>query len=195
MPVRARAAPPRHASQGYRLRAAATSGGCPMLGTVVPYVGETHRQTCGILRKTSARVPRRRPSPCTACSLRYDTRDRRVRKTFQAADIRSMRRNDSMPKGKRGPVAGTEEAKRGGQAMKAQYGSQFYQTIGKKGGAAASARIGPEGYRAIGQKGGEATKAKHGADFFRRIGKLGGERNRRPTRAETESDLNEQAQG
>src|ERR1043166_4536733 len=100
-----------------------------------------------------------------------------------------------MTKGKRGPVAGTEEAKRGGRAMGDQYGSYFYQTIGKRGGAAAGRRIGPEGYRAIGQKGGEATKAKHGADFFRRIGKLGGERNRRPTRAETESDLNEPAQG
>lgn len=91
-----------------------------------------------------------------------------------------------MPKGKRGPVAGTEQAKRGGQAMKEQYGSTFYQEIGKKGGAAASERIGPEGYRAIGQKGGETTKAKHGADFFRRIGKLGGAKKRRSKHVEAE---------
>jgi general stress protein YciG len=84
-----------------------------------------------------------------------------------------------MPKGKRGPVAGTEQARRGGQAMKAQYGAAFFQAIGKKGGAAASERLGPEGYRAIGQKGGETTRDKHGADFFRRIGKLGGEHKRR----------------
>ena len=32
---------------------------------------------------------------------------------------------------KRGPVAGTEEAKRGGQAVKAKYGPDFYAKIGK----------------------------------------------------------------
>ena len=32
---------------------------------------------------------------------------------------------------KRGPAAGTEEAKHGGQAVKAKYGSDYYVRIGK----------------------------------------------------------------
>ncbi len=87
-----------------------------------------------------------------------------------------------MPKGKTGPKAGTENARRGGIAMREQYGSDFYSRIGKKGGAAASAKIGPLGYIAIGRKGGESTKATHGPDFYARIGQLGGKSPRKKSR-------------
>ena len=45
---------------------------------------------------------------------------------------------------KRGPAAGTEEAKRGGQAVRAKYGPDFYSRIGKKGGDTVKQRRGPE---------------------------------------------------
>ena len=65
-----------------------------------------------------------------------------------------------MANGKRGPTTGTEATKRGGQAKRDQYGSDFYQ--------------------AIGQKSGAATKQKYGADQYRRIGQFGGKNRQRP---------------
>ena len=43
---------------------------------------------------------------------------------------------------KRGPVAGTEEARRGGQDVKATYGSDFSARIGKQGGETMKQRLG-----------------------------------------------------
>ena len=79
---------------------------------------------------------------------------------------------------KRGHAAGTEQAKRGGNAVKAKYGSDFYARIGKKGGESVKRR-GPEFYAEIGRKGGESTKRSHGFDFYSRIGKVGGEAGKR----------------
>lgn len=79
---------------------------------------------------------------------------------------------------KRGPVAGSEQAKRGGQAVKATYGPDLYARLGKKGGETVRQR-GPDYFAAIGRKGGEATKRSYGAAFYSRIGKVGGEAGRR----------------
>ena len=79
---------------------------------------------------------------------------------------------------KRGPVAGTEQAKRGGQAVREKYGLDFYARIGKKGGETVKQR-GPDFYAAIGRKGGESTKREHGVAFYSRIGKVGGQAGKR----------------
>ena len=79
---------------------------------------------------------------------------------------------------KRGPVAGTEEAKRGGQAVREKYGHDFYARIGKKGGETVKQR-GPAFFAEIGRKGGETTRRSHGVAFYSRIGKAGGEATRR----------------
>jgi uncharacterized protein len=76
--------------------------------------------------------------------------------------------------GKRGPVAGTDEAKRGGEAVRAKYGREFYSRIGKKGGDTVRREHGSEFYSQIGRKGGEMTKARQGTAFYARIGKKGG---------------------
>ena len=49
-----------------------------------------------------------------------------------------------------------EAGRKGGQTVKARYGSDFYGQIGKKGGS--------------------TTKSKYGADFYGQIGKKGGQR-------------------
>ncbi|MEO7002546.1 MAG: hypothetical protein ABI068_12080 [Ktedonobacterales bacterium] len=81
---------------------------------------------------------------------------------------------------KRGPVAGTAEARRGGQAVAAKYGREFYSQIGKKGGDTVRREQGSEFYAQIGKKGGESTKRNQGPDFYARIGKKGGESNKGP---------------
>ncbi len=52
------------------------------------------------------------------------------------------------------------------------------QEAGRKGGEAVKAKYGPEFYREIGKKGGEAVKAKHGPEFYSKIGRKGGQRRR-----------------
>lgn len=79
---------------------------------------------------------------------------------------------------KRGPAAGTEKAKHGGQAVREKYGPDFYARIGKKGGETVKQR-GPAFFAEIGRKGGEATKRSQGVEFYSRIGKAGGEAGRR----------------
>ena len=85
---------------------------------------------------------------------------------------------------KRGPVAGTEEARRGGQAVRAKYGKEFFSRIGKKGGDTVRREHGSDFYAQIGKKGGDSTKQRQGADFYARIGKKGGESNRGAHRSE-----------
>ena len=85
---------------------------------------------------------------------------------------------------KRGPVAGTEEARHGGQAVRAKYGPDFFARIGKKGGETMKQR-GPAYFAEIGRKGGESTKRTQGAAHYSRIGKAGGaakgSRNKQPS--------------
>ena len=79
---------------------------------------------------------------------------------------------------KRGPVAGTEEARRGGEAVRKKYGREFYSRIDKKGGDTVRREHGSEFYAEIGRKGGEQTKNRQGSEFYARIGRIGGQRNR-----------------
>ncbi|HEV7180680.1 MAG TPA: hypothetical protein VGN11_12470 [Candidatus Baltobacteraceae bacterium] len=53
-----------------------------------------------------------------------------------------------------------EAGKRGGDRVKAKYGSEFYEAIGRKGGEATKEKYGPSFYEEIGQKGGQKLKRK-----------------------------------
>ena len=86
---------------------------------------------------------------------------------------------------KRGPVAGTEEARRGGEAVRKKYGREFYSRIGKKGGDTVRREHGSEFYAEIGRKGGEQTKNRQGSEFYARIGRIGGQRNRARVQPDT----------
>jgi general stress protein YciG len=80
---------------------------------------------------------------------------------------------------KRGPAPGTEEAKRGGKAVREKLGLEHYQRIGKMGGAAVKKRKGLDFYREIGQRGGEMTRQRHGLEHYIHIGHIGGSTKRR----------------
>jgi general stress protein YciG len=56
-----------------------------------------------------------------------------------------------------------EAGRRGGERVKAKYGSEFYEEIGRKGGEATKSKYGPTFYEEIGQKGGQKLKRKSGA--------------------------------
>ncbi len=71
-----------------------------------------------------------------------------------------MNQQDPASPGKRGPVAGTAEARRGGEAVRAKYGRDFFAKIGKKGGDTVRREHGSEFYAQIGRKGGQSTKAR-----------------------------------
>src|SRR5260370_5457973 len=83
-----------------------------------------------------------------------------------------------MANNKRGPEPGSQKAKRGGQAVREKYGTEFYSRIGKKGGETVKEKRGPKFYAEIGKKGGESTKRQQGAAFYSKIGKKGGEHGR-----------------
>jgi uncharacterized protein len=53
-----------------------------------------------------------------------------------------------------------EAGRRGGERVKAKYGSEFYEAIGRKGGEATKSKYGPTFYEVIGQKGGQKLKKK-----------------------------------
>ena len=69
----------------------------------------------------------------------------------------------------------TGERDKGGNAVKAKYGPEFFREIGRKGGQAIKDR-GVEYLRDIGRQGGEATKARHGSAHYAEIGRKGGQR-------------------
>lgn len=72
-----------------------------------------------------------------------------------------MATNESKPETTNsGGMSVREAGKRGGDRVKAKYGSEFYE--------------------AIGRKGGEATKSKYGATFYEEIGQKGGQKLKRP---------------
>jgi general stress protein YciG len=79
-------------------------------------------------------------------------------------------------RGRSGPKAGTAAARRGGEAVRAKYGREYFSSIGKKGGDTVRREHGSDFYAEIGKKGGETTKARQGHEFYARIGKKGGER-------------------
>lgn len=57
-----------------------------------------------------------------------------------------------------GGMSVREAGKRGGDRVKAKYGSQFYELIGRKGGEATKEKYGPAFYEEIGQKGGQSQR-------------------------------------
>jgi general stress protein YciG len=57
-----------------------------------------------------------------------------------------------------GGMSVREAGKRGGDRVKAKYGSEFYEAIGRKGGEATKTKYGPAFYEEIGQKGGQKMK-------------------------------------
>ena len=86
------------------------------------------------------------------------------------------------PKRKRGPRAGTENARRGGMAVREKYGQDFFAQIGAKGGKTVRERRGPDFYASIGKRGGETTRDTLGTSHYERIGRMGGLRTRRRER-------------
>ena len=58
-----------------------------------------------------------------------------------------------------GGMSVREAGRRGGERVKAKYGSEFYEQIGRKGGEATKTKYGPSFYEEIGQKGGQKVKA------------------------------------
>ncbi|HEU5440569.1 MAG TPA: hypothetical protein VFU88_14890 [Ktedonobacterales bacterium] len=85
-------------------------------------------------------------------------------------------------KRRRGPRAGSENARRGGMAVREKYGAEFFAKIGSKGGRTVRERRGPEFYASIGRIGGETTRDTLGPEHYERIGRLGGLRARRRER-------------
>ncbi len=71
-----------------------------------------------------------------------------------------MAMQDGTPPGSGGGMTVREAGKRGGDRVKAKYGSEFYEAIGRKGGEATKEKYGPTFYEEIGQKGGQKIKRK-----------------------------------
>lgn len=86
------------------------------------------------------------------------------------------------PKRRRGPRAGSENARRGGMAVREKYGAEFFARIGSKGGRTVRERRGPDFYADIGRRGGQTTRDTLGVEHYERIGRMGGLRARRRER-------------
>lgn len=95
-------------------------------------------------------------------------------------------------KGKRGPRAGSANARHGGMAVKAKYGDDFFKQIGSKGGTRVRQNHGSDFYTKIGKMGGSTTRDKFGSAHYERIGHLGGTRARQREREQTEQAQTEQ---
>jgi general stress protein YciG len=95
------------------------------------------------------------------------------------------------PKRRRGPRAGSENARRGGMAVREKYGPEFFARIGSKGGKTVRERRGAEFYASIGRMGGQTTRNTLGVEHYERIGRMGGLRARRREReAQMQKDRN-----
>lgn len=86
------------------------------------------------------------------------------------------------PKRKRGPRAGSENARRGGMAVREKYGPEFFAKIGAKGGKTVRERRGTEFYANIGRLGGQTTRETLGVQHYERIGRMGGLRTKKRER-------------
>ena len=91
------------------------------------------------------------------------------------------------PKRRRGPRAGSENARRGGMAVREKYGSEFFAKIGSKGGRTVRERRGPDFYANIGRLGGQTTRDTLGVEHYERSGRMGGLRARRREREAQEA--------
>ena len=95
------------------------------------------------------------------------------------------------PKRRRGPRAGSENARRGGVAVREKYGVDFFAEIGSKGGKTVRERRGPEFYANIGRMGGQTTRETLGLSHYERIGRLGGLRARKKEREAAQKEKQE----
>ena len=68
--------------------------------------------------------------------------------------------HEDLQTGAGGGMSVREAGRRGGERVKAKYGSEFYEEIGRKGGEATKSKYGPSFYEVIGQKGGQRPKRK-----------------------------------
>lgn len=68
-----------------------------------------------------------------------------------------------------------DAGRKGGEAVRAKYGPDFYRAIGQKGGEAVARSRGADYYAAIGQKGGEARRNQLGASGYSNLGRKGGD--------------------
>lgn len=79
------------------------------------------------------------------------------------------------PRASRNKRALEEAGRKGGEAVRAKYGPDFYRDIGRRGGQSVVKSRGPEYYAAIGQKGGIARRNQLGPDGYSQLGRLGGD--------------------
>ena len=105
----------------------------------------------------------------------------RQRKAARETAIATPPAPADAPARKRGPRAGTENARRGGMAVRAKYGHDFFARIGAKGGQTVRERRGPEFYATIGRMGGLTTRKNLGIKHYERIGRMGGLRAKKRT--------------
>lgn len=68
-------------------------------------------------------------------------------------------------------TAMADAGRKGGEAVKRKFGSEFYSEIGRKGGAKVKALRGSEYYSEIGRKGGNSVLESRGTAHFRKIGR------------------------
>jgi uncharacterized protein len=94
------------------------------------------------------------------------------------------------PKRRRGPRAGSENARRGGMAVREKYGPEFFARIGSKGGKTVREKRGADFYASIGRMGGQTTRNTLGVEHYERIGRMGGLRARRREREAQTKDRN-----
>jgi general stress protein YciG len=76
--------------------------------------------------------------------------------------------------------------KKGGEAVKAEYGTEFYHSIGEKGGESVKEKYGIDFYREIGEKGGGIVKEKYGPKLYNSIDRKAEETN---AEEETTNDI------
>ena len=97
------------------------------------------------------------------------------------------------PQRRRGPRAGSENARHGGMAVREKYGPDYFATIGAKGGRTARERHGAEFYAEIGRRGGVRTRDTLGVAHYERIGRMGGLRARKHEREAQDAGKMEQS--
>jgi general stress protein YciG len=90
-----------------------------------------------------------------------------------------------LAKGKPGPVAGSEGARKIAEAHRGSHdhdkeggfaaNPELAREAGRKGGETVKNRYGASFYQSIGKKGGETVKRERGTEFYAEIGRRGGE--------------------
>jgi general stress protein YciG len=98
-----------------------------------------------------------------AFSANPEFTERLYGKELLTLDNREDHSKMAQESGQAGGMSVREAGRRGGERVKAKYGSEFYEEIGRKGGEATKSKYGPSFYEVIGQKGGQRPKRKAAA--------------------------------